>query len=697
MSAIDRFVNDVFDVDSTKVSGISEIVSGSSIKFDALLRSSATLVNLAFHESWKAATIGSHPTRLDYEAFVANLPGSNPSSGLVWSEATANALVASLYIGTHVRIHPQQTKLFQAAAETYQRVLASLANTGAAGAKRLLFAKLADRFGCDANQPESAAIISVYASFVLADPYLKDLEKWANDSNDSSSNDSALYVPPKSVTEYYDRVSSAANRLNLPFRNPITSLYMDLGFAPGENKTTLSALELLRLPISRDGHLWRRDSGGSLLILGSKMEATLKDVVAHPGFKFRTVRGIPLRYLYDALPPLLYARVVVAPNGSDSSDSFPLIQTDPRDLVKITTNEASEASEASEDTSARTVLFSRTAPAHHERYWLPLRDSPLGIEIAVSVLSAHLQKPCPLRAISTNQANLQQAGALGGDLLYHKFVTRYIDARNLYDRVFNTAADGVGKTGEVVLVDNRVNVWSITSILITLDNLRVDVWAVSVFCSSANHEFFKAHLLPRVPHARIEVLESLNKTPFDIETYNGILKSPAFWSKIRSPRALVIQDDGILIRPGLDDDREILSQDFVGAPWIDVPDNRKMLETAGVGSGLIGNGGFSLRNTRVMQEVSAEDGDSRYGRATFCMNVQPVPEDVFYSAAMNRRGRSCAREIAERFAFEEKISQTHTPFGFHKPWPYNNPIELSKFFDRIIEGLSAPTDLLAMD
>lgn len=666
--SLDLFLNDVFDIDSSRVSGISEIVSESSIRFDALFRSSSLTTNLAFHEAWKAATLGCHPTRLDYDVFVRNLPGSNPSSGVVWTEATANALVVSLSTGTQIRIHPQQTKLFQSTGEAYQRVLASLANTGPAGAKRLLVAKLSDRFGCITNQNDADSIISVYASLVLSDPNLKLLEKWASASSASTASaGNTDYSHPKSVVEYYERVAAAGSKLNIPSRDPITGLYLDLGSDP---VTSLSCLEMLRIPLSRDGHLWRRDSGGSLLVLENDTQS-MDNIVNHPSFKFRIIHGIPADYIYNALPLLLYSRVVVY------ADDFTV--KNPRgqgDLVRI----ASKAI----DTDVRLIVHSLIPPA--SRYWIPASESALFLEMNVSMLASHMQKPCPLQA-----APNPNVGAIGGDLLYHDFVTRYMIARGLADQVFLTPSDGIGMIGEVVLIDNRANIWSITSILITLDNLRIenDNWAVTVFCSSSNLQFMRTHLTPRVPHAHIEVLDDLDKTPFDIETYNGILKSHSFWEKIRSPRALIVQDDGLLIRKGLEDDREILNQDFVGAPWIDVPDNRKMLENSGVGSGLVGNGGFSLRKVDVMRDIAREDedGGSRYGLSTFGGNAQPVPEDVFFSAAVNRRGRSCPREVAERFAFEEKIPENNSPMGFHKPWPYSSPTDIAKFFDGFIEGV----------
>lgn len=656
MSSVDLFLHDVLDVDPKTLHGISEIVSGSSIRFDVLLGYSALTANLAFHEAWKVATFGSHPSRLDYEAFVKNLPGANPSSGVAWSESTMNAFIAALSTGTHVVINPHHSKLIQSAGETYQRVLASLAHSGGAGAKRLLLAKLADRFCGDSNQHDTTPLINSYAAMVLSDPRLEDLEDWASTTTP--------YIPPKSIQEYYDRTAIAGKKLNLPFCNPITNLRLDLG---SDSIPSLSCIELLRIPLSRDGFMWRRDSGGALVVLGKQVNKTIEQIVSSSAFKFRVARGVPSTFLYKALPLLVYSRVLIHDKRFECVECAP---RGPGEIV-ILSDIDSPVSEP------RRIVVSSNPPENRTTYWIPEHTD---IHTATSILTVHLQNPCPLRAA-------QNAVGGGSGVLFHKFMAQYVHKRSLGTRVFQTP--NVGSLGEVVLVDNRSNIWSVWSILVTLDNLRAENWAVSVFCSDANLKFLRSNLLPRVPNARIEVLDDLNVSPFDIETYNSILKSPAFWDKIRSPRALVVQDDGVLIRPGLDDDREILSQDFVGAPWIDVPDNRKMLERAGVGAGLVGNGGFSLRSVKAMREIAQSDGDSEHGRATFCGNIQPVPEDVFFASAVNRRGRSCPREVSERFAFEEKLPTNQNPLGFHKPWPYNKASELTKYFDDVLGSLEA--------
>lgn len=675
------FLYDVLDVDPEAIqSSLSDVVLGSTVNFDRLMGCGAMMANLAFYEAWKSATNGSPPTRLDYGTFLKHLPGGNPSVGVCWSETTRVALMSALLEGTHIRVHSQHGNLIQSAGETYQRVLASLAGgsgNGHVGAKRVLYLKLSDRFGGEDVDPAGPTpLINVYASMVLSDPRLKDLEDWAFAG--ARHNQSH----PKSIQEYYDRVNSAGNVLRLPHKSPLTNLVMDLGTA---KIPPLSCVELLRIPLARDGHLWRRDSGGSLLMISKKH--IVNQIGVFKKFQFRTSRDVPTNLLYTSLPLMVYSRIVIA------DDDFVSPPRGTGEIVRITSRIPDGIPDAVPNvvpnaiqSKLREIELSESPPQDSSAYWIPVSSvqNELRMETTLSMLSHHMQSPCPLRVATTPIGGASQ----GGDMLYHKFMSKYAYTRRLDKRVFDVTS--VGKTGEVVLIDNRINVWSIWSMLVTLDNLRLqdERWAVSVFCSSSNVEFMRANLLPRVPNARIKVLDALNKSPFDIETYNGILKSSEFWSEIQSPRALIIQDDGVLVRSGLDDDKEMLSQDLVGAPWIDVPDNRAMLQSAGVGSDLVGNGGFSLRNTGAMREIIRSDGDTDHWHATYMGNNQPVPEDVFFAAALTRRGRLCPREVASRFAFEEKLPDKIAPLGFHKPWAYNNPVILSAYFDDIITKLS---------
>lgn len=196
--------------------------------------------------------------------------------------------------------------------------------------------------------------------------------------------------------------------------------------------------------------------------------------------------------------------------------------------------------------------------------------------------------------------------------------------------------------------------------------------------------------LSQVPRARIEVLPELapgTGASFDVETYNDLLKSPSFWARIRAPRVLIVQDDGMIVRRGLEEDVELMAQDYVGAPWADTPANRAMLQAAGVGTELIGNGGLSLRRTEAMKRA-CEVG--RADRRLFNHNLQPVPEDVFF-ASSTTCVLECPRTVAARFSFEQTEPTSSTgppPFGFHKPWAYLPVAHVDAYFEKALSSLA---------
>eukprot|EP00798_Chlamydomonas_sp_ICE-L_P000702 gene702-biopygen443 len=173
----------------------------------------------------------------------------------------------------------------------------------------------------------------------------------------------------------------------------------------------------------------------------------------------------------------------------------------------------------------------------------------------------------------------------------HNFVLRYVHNRNLLKPVARHPEDHHKPIiGSLVVVDNRPNVWSMLSVLVTLDNLDVRRWPrVVVFCAPENERFVQRSLPPSLLPGGVElvtvVMESLSyapplpgQKPFSIEKYSNILKDASFWRRLKEvavgDMALFVQDDGMIVRPGIEEDEEIMAQDYVGAPWADAPAKR---------------------------------------------------------------------------------------------------------------------------
>ena len=690
----------------------SEFVADGRLRIDTLLDSPGMRASLAFHAAWTIA-VGMSATRADFASFVGRIPGGTTAAA-TWSAGTSNALIAEICC-TFVRMLQENVikQIIERAANVYERTLADLSERTLADAPTdyplgegdrgmtkgrqrtlsALLAKLADRFGATqamvSRVTDPAGLPAAYASMVVTDPSLARLERWAH-GGDRCMGAVAL------VADYYTRARAAASILRLPARSPISGF--DVAGAPSVDTMPLSPLELLRYPVSRDMYLWRHDVGGALLVCGPATRAIVDGANPDP-FKFRTVSGPCAALMLPALPPA-YVRVVIDVADGDDARSAEEAREHGRiaDIVTLAPAvdvDLDTASSRRSKLDRRLIVsrnWSRDAETPAASYWLPTHDALFGAPekpprwaaaVASSALSAHLLHPCPLAP--------QSKPGNHGVLMMQSYVMRYASARRLGERVFVTAPPGkAGRIGEVVLIDNRCNVWSVLSVLVTLDNLRAADWSVRILCGSANRDWMAQTLLPHVPHACIEVVPQLSRS-CEIEDYNVLLKSPDLWRRLSaSPRVLTVQDDGMLALPGLDgpDFDDVRAQPFVGAPWRQMPDAyRMMMETAGVPPALVGNGGLSLRDPAVMLEICEAEVNG-LSHALFNSNTQPMPEDVFFAVALGRRSIPRAtREQAARFAFEMDLPGAHAPLplGFHKPWPYSDPADVSAVFERLLK------------
>ena len=233
----------------------------------------------------------------------------------------------------------------------------------------------------------------------------------------------------------------------------------------------------------------------------------------------------------------------------------------------------------------------------------------------------------------------------------------------------------------VVLIDNRPNMLSVLSTKITLANLKPGMWDLVVFTSAAATDFYRRHF-PSANVLKHPMLEGL----FNIETYNRLMKDSRTWEDLAAvvayKKCLLVQDDGMLIRPGVED--LFLDYDYVGAPW---PPGSHLV-AAGVGKDFIGNGGLSVRDVGAMLDITRTCLDEKM--RLFNSAMQPVPEDVYFSAALEKRGgRFPSRALAQQFAMEMSMPPAGgpPPLGFHKPWPYVGEATVEAFLRARINEL----------
>lgn len=223
----------------------------------------------------------------------------------------------------------------------------------------------------------------------------------------------------------------------------------------------------------------------------------------------------------------------------------------------------------------------------------------------------------------------------------------------------------------IILIDNRKNYMSIMSFIISLNNLD-NTWRGILYTSKDAYDFYNKYLGEIID---IKILVDLNKK-FDIDIYNSILMNNEFWENLKIyNRCLIIQDDGILMKNGI---KEFMKYDYIGAPWIDNFQNEQ-LKKYHVPT-LIGNGGFSLRNPKVMLEIL----NKFYMEKTqlFLHNYIKIPEDVYFSKYILKINNAVlpSYETATKFSSEQILN--NNSIGFHRIWHYHNYQDLKKYFNK---------------
>lgn len=207
----------------------------------------------------------------------------------------------------------------------------------------------------------------------------------------------------------------------------------------------------------------------------------------------------------------------------------------------------------------------------------------------------------------------------------------------------------------LVAIDNRQNPLTVLACLMSCAMLDRSKWKeIVVFCNALHVEYYQA----RLRDATIIALPELSTCTFSFDLYNSLLKSTKIWKVLKEDRGvdrcLMVQDDGFLIREGVE---RFLEYDYVGAPWREGQGELRELTNPE----LVGNGGLSIRNVDVMLDITT----SNQGK-----EMDPrIPEDVFFSREVWVRGHKvCPRELAGEFASEQVANPRCC--GVHKPWPY---------------------------
>lgn len=135
---------------------------------------------------------------------------------------------------------------------------------------------------------------------------------------------------------------------------------------------------------------------------------------------------------------------------------------------------------------------------------------------------------------------------------------------------------------------------------------------------------------------------------------------------IHSDFALYMQNDGFIINPH-HFDAEYFNYDYIGAPW---PANSQH-QHLGSHSAIVGNGGFSLRSKKLLQNFIKIPLLQMNEDSTICIRHRKSFEKLGINFA--------PISIAKKFSIEFPIDDTHTldtVFGFHGKGYANNALKI---------------------
>lgn len=222
-------------------------------------------------------------------------------------------------------------------------------------------------------------------------------------------------------------------------------------------------------------------------------------------------------------------------------------------------------------------------------------------------------------------------------------------------------------TKALVLIDTRANPLSLLSVFVSWANLRSpQEWKIVIGTCEENRKYYSKYL----PNVHFFDSPELQCNPFDIEAYNNLLKSTAVWDYLKSigvKKCLIIQDDGVLARPGVE---AWFNEPFtyVGAPWLPCSANAEVESLTN--KRMVGNGGVCMRDVADMHDIATRY--SKEGRTLFNTRLQQIQEDVYYA----KFASTPILEEAALFSMEQVYSPN--ALCFHKPWAYH---PLSRLLD----------------
>ncbi|MCP9799188.1 DUF5672 family protein [Synechococcus sp. RedBA-s] len=253
---------------------------------------------------------------------------------------------------------------------------------------------------------------------------------------------------------------------------------------------------------------------------------------------------------------------------------------------------------------------------------------------------------------------------------------------------------------QALIVDDRPTPLLRMTVLNTLLMGRLR-WRLTLVTAPAVLERSRALFAGLEDWVQVVGLRAEGRERFDWNTYNTLLKSPAFWDLFEAPHLLIVQTDTLLIEPP---DPAAFAYGYVGSPWAKgrfrsevfprygphlerlAPrwETRRFCDT--VPEGLSnGNGGLSIRDRELMRRICAAEAAG---------SPSEEPEDIFIARHLKRYDTNPASpQVVERFSCETAYERSA---GAHAAWRYLPASEVAELFERHLKQVMALTAVTSL-
>jgi len=196
-----------------------------------------------------------------------------------------------------------------------------------------------------------------------------------------------------------------------------------------------------------------------------------------------------------------------------------------------------------------------------------------------------------------------------------------------------------------VIVEFRSIPLLVTIVVNVIQNIPQH-WPVQIFHTTSNYHFIRTSRLAKYIENGKIILTHLDEYTGDFSRYtNFLLTNISFWQLVKAEKILLFQIDSIMCSNSPHKITDYLQYDYVGAPWAHF-------------QGLVGNGGFSLRDknkTLTLLQKTFNSSSQYKGNEN---------EDVWFAKNMLTVGNVAPSYIARTFAVESTFYPY--PLGVHK-------------------------------